>query len=128
GAGSNGQSVTKHPVVKVFHADARYLANEIDRLQNFAQIYRLNVPRATLLLEYRFEPGGRRAMASAGVEENEVNAGARLPQRRKGKKLTHHPTLSGKQCCCAGQRSRFNSPPRSSISAVLLCTQSPSFR
>jgi len=76
GTGSDGQSVAKHPVVKVFHADPRYLANEIDRLQNFTQIYRLNIPRALLLLEYRFEPGRRCPMTSAGVEENEVNAGA----------------------------------------------------
>src|SRR5262249_36292862 len=110
------------------HTQPGECADEIDGLQDFAQIDRLDVPGTLLLLEYRLEPGGRRPVASAGVEENQVNAGPRLPSRRNWGKPIHHPVLSATRSCSAGQRSRFNSPPHSSISAVRLCTQSPSFR
>jgi len=72
---TEGQAGLEHPVVSVLNANAGDLAHEIQVVESFLQIEKVDIPRETLGLDGHLEGSGGAAMASAGIKENELNSG-----------------------------------------------------
>ncbi len=72
-SGSDSQSVFEHPVVQILDPYAREAMEDVDRFQDLAQIDHPNLPAALLLLGQRFKRGCGGAMASACIEEDQID-------------------------------------------------------
>src|SRR5947209_3373776 len=67
----------QHDVVNVLQTHARVLTENIQRIQDLLQVDELNVPRALLLLDDRFQGQRGAAVSSSGIEEHEVDLAQR---------------------------------------------------
>ena len=79
--GSDSQSVLEHPVVQVLDPDAREAMEDVDRLQDVAQIHHPDLPAALLFVGQRLERRCGGAMAAARIEEDQIDP--RFARRRR---------------------------------------------
>jgi hypothetical protein len=69
---TEGPAFLEHQIVKVLHAQAGELAENVDRIQEFLQIDQPDIEEAALSFDDALQRIGGRAMAAAGVEEDEI--------------------------------------------------------
>src|SRR5215472_24249 len=63
----------QHFVIDILQSDARGLTENVQRVKQFLKMNQADLPRPALPLDHRFERRRRRAMASTGIEVNEIN-------------------------------------------------------
>src|SRR5580704_6966763 len=128
--GPNSQSIFEHPVIEILDPDAGQAMENVDRFKNVAQVDHPDLPTATLLVGERLKRGGGGSMASAGVEEDEIDLRF-APGRRQRAREVHDSVASGTAGSHPARRLRARShrrsastPLRLSATAVQLLTQS----
>ena len=72
-AGADSKTVLELRVVEVLDAHAGEAPNHVGRLEQLAQVDRIDLPRTMLLAGRRYQRRRRRAMSSARVEINQID-------------------------------------------------------
>ena len=132
--GPNSQSIFEHPVIEILDPDAGQAMENVDRFKDVAQVDHPDLPTAMLLVGQRLKRGGGGSMASAGVEEDQIDL--RLAPAAAGRKARARFMTAPPQAPRA--RTRRDGSARDPIAAaralrcdlsataVQLLTQSPS--
>ncbi len=82
---TEGPAFLQHHVVDVLHPDASVLAENIEGVENFLEIYQADFPLPSLLLDDGLQGVGSRPVPAASVKEDEVQALQRqVPSNRCG--------------------------------------------